>query len=160
MSDTQPEIGSGQPSSFGTPLDPQLKSEFELRRPRTVAEKAEEQKEKLPKPTGYRILIIPETVPERSRGGIHFAESTKNVEQLASVVGYVVALGPDAYKDPGKFPEGAWCKPGDYILFGRYAGAKITMHGEQTHQDLSLRLLNDDEVLAVITNPTDYVGVK
>jgi co-chaperonin GroES (HSP10) len=146
---------------FGTPPDPVLKqTEFTLRKPRSVIEKAESQNDKLPSPTGYRILIIPEAPPERSRGGIEFAESTKQVERLASVVAYVVALGPDAYKDPVKFPEGPWCKPGDYIIFGRYAGSKITMHGDDSESDLQLRLLNDDEVLAIVDNPKDYVGVK
>lgn len=163
-----------QPSTFGTPPDPKLKqatakatkpiadqmSEFASRKPRTSSSKAEEQRDKLPQPTGYRILIIPEVVPTTSKGGIHLAEQTMQVEQLASVVGYVLALGSDAYKDPLKYPEGAWCKPGDYILFGRYAGAKITMHGEKQEEDLSLRLLNDDEILAVVDNPNDYVGVK
>tara|TARA_R110000744_G_scaffold242922_4_gene359962 strand:- start:1053 stop:1610 length:558 start_codon:yes stop_codon:yes gene_type:complete len=166
------------PESFGTPPDPVLKesvsttnsqklhdidksmSEFASRKTRSAADKATEQRAKLPQPTGYRILIIPETVPTESKGGIHLAEQTMQVEQLASVVGYVLALGPDAYKDPLKYPEGAWCKEGDYIIFGRYAGAKITMHGEKQEEDLSLRLLNDDEILAVVSNPNDYVGVK
>ena len=161
-----------QPSTFGTPPDPELKattltkpiaeqmSEFASRKTRSAADKADEQRAKLPQPTGYRILIIPETVPTTSKGGIHLAEETMQVEQLASVVGYVLALGPDAYKDPLKYPEGAWCKTGDYIIFGRYAGAKITMHGEKQEEDLNLRLLNDDEILAVVSNPNDYVGVK
>lgn len=160
-----------QNDTFGTPPDSVLKasvakpiaeqmSEFASRKTRSAADKADDQRAKLPQPTGYRILIIPETVPTESKGGIHLAEQTMQVEQLASVVGYVLALGPDAYKDPLKYPEGAWCKEGDYIIFGRYAGAKITMHGEKQEEDLSLRLLNDDEILAVVSNPNDYVGVK
>ena len=68
-------------------------------------------------------------------------------------------MGPDAYKDINKFPEGPWCKEGDYILFGRYAGARIIMQGEN-NDDLPLRLLDDDMILAVIDNPEDYVGIK
>jgi co-chaperonin GroES (HSP10) len=67
-------------------------------------------------------------------------------------------LGPDAYADASRYPEGPWCKSGDYVLFGRYAGARIVMAGED-NDDLPLRLLNDDEVLAVIDNPEDYVRV-
>tara|TARA_R110000803_G_scaffold79057_1_gene144441 strand:+ start:8086 stop:8613 length:528 start_codon:yes stop_codon:yes gene_type:complete len=158
------------PTSFGTPKAANVKSigdtisEFAKRNtendPVDSATKAEGQRNKLPQPTGYRILIIPEAVPTKSKGGIEYAAQTMQVEQLASVVGYVLALGPDAYKDPLKYPEGAWCKPGDYIIFGRYAGAKITMHGEKQEEDLHLRLLNDDEILAVVSNPNDYVGVK
>ena len=59
-------------------------------------------------------------------------------------MGYVVALGPDAYKDQKKFPDGPWCKEGDWILFGRYAGARFGIEGGE------MRLLNDDEILAVL----------
>ena len=86
--------------------------------------------EKLPNPTGYRI----------------------DKEQLSTVVGYVVRLGPDAYKDPHKYPEGAWCSEGDWVIFGRYAGARIQIEGG------NLRLLNDDEILAVINNPEDILA--
>jgi co-chaperonin GroES (HSP10) len=122
-------------------------------------EKAQSQLHKLPKPTGYRILVVPYSYPKSSKGGILLADSTLKTEELAATVAYVIALGPDAYADPNKFPEGAWCKPGDYVLFGRYAGARIVMQGED-NDDLPLRLLNDDEVLAVIDNPEDYVGIK
>lgn len=124
----------------------------------SLEEKVESQLHKLPKPTGYRILLIPYTIPPRSRGGIHFTHETLNKEQLATTVGYVVELGPSCYTDD-RFQEGGpWCKKGDYILFGRYAGARIMMNGEG--DDLPLRLINDDEVLAVISNPEDYVGVS
>jgi len=122
-------------------------------------EKAQSQLDKLPRPTGYRILIVPYSYPRASKGGILLADSTLKTEELATTVGYVVSLGPDAYSDAGKFPDGPWCKTGDYILFGRYAGARIVMQGED-NDDLPLRLLNDDEVLAVIDNPEDYVGIK
>ena len=99
---------------------------------------------KLPTPTGYRILILPFVPGKVTRGGIHLAKQTVDKERLATVVGYVVRLGPDAYKDDRKFPEGPWCQEGDWIIFGRYAGARIQIEGGD------LRLLNDDEILAVI----------
>ena len=102
---------------------------------------------KLPTPTGYRILILPFVPGKVTRGGIHLAKQTVDKERLATVVGYVVRLGPDAYKDNRKFPEGPWCQEGDWIIFGRYAGARIQIEGGD------LRLLNDDEILAVINDP-------
>lgn len=126
--------------------------------PIDAAEIAEEQREKLPKPTGYRILIIPQNLAPKSKGGIVIPQTSQDRENLASVVGYVVDIGPDAYKDQYKFPEGAWCAPGDYVIFGRYAGSRITMdagHGDK----LELRILNDDEIIAVTTHPKDYIGV-
>jgi len=103
--------------------------------------------ESLPRPTGYRILILPFTASTVTKGGIHLAKATVDKERLATVVGYVVALGPDAYSDPHKFPEGAWCKEGDWVIFGRYAGARFQIEGGD------MRLLNDDEILACIDNP-------
>ena len=107
---------------------------------------------KLPTPTGYRILILPFVPGKVTRGGIHLAKQTVDKERLATVVGYVVRLGPDAYKDNRKFPEGPWCQEGDWIIFGRYAGARIQIEGGD------LRLLNDDEILAVINDPEDILA--
>ena len=121
----------------------------------STEEKAEAQLDKLPRPMGYRILILPYSIPTTTKGGIHLAASTVKTEELATVIGYVMALGPDAYKES----DTPWCKKGDYVLFGRYAGARINMRGEGD-DSLPLRLLNDDEILAVIDNPEDYVGVN
>ena len=108
--------------------------------------------EKLPQPTGYRILILPRGRDPVTKGGIQLARETIDRDSIASVVGYVVAVGPDAYKDLGKFPEGAWCQKGDWVLFGRYAGARFKIDGGE------MRLLNDDEILAVLPDPeaVDY----
>ena len=107
---------------------------------------------KLPKPTGYRMLILPFAPAEKTKGGIYLAKQTVDRERLTTVVGYIVALGPDAYKDLNKFPEGPWCKEGDWVVFGRYAGARIQIDGGD------LRLLNDDEILALINDPEDILG--
>ena len=108
--------------------------------------------EKLPHPTGYRILILPFAPPSVTKSGIHLAKQTVDRESLATVVGYVVRLGPDAYGDENKFPDGAWCQEGDWVIFGRYAGARFKIEGGD------MRLLNDDEILAVIDNPEDILS--
>ena len=108
--------------------------------------------ESLPRPTGYRILILPFTASAVTKGGIHLAKSTVDKERLATVVGYVVAKGPDAYGDLNKFPDGAWCEEDDWVIFGRYAGARFNIEGGD------MRLLNDDEVLAIINNPEDILS--
>jgi len=105
--------------------------------------------EKLPEPTGYRLLILPFTQKAVTKGGIHLAESYVEKERLGTNVGFVVSLGPDAYKDKNKFPNGAWCQARDWVIFGRYAGARIKIDGGD------LRLINDDEILAVVNNPED-----
>ena len=103
----------------------------------------------LPTPTAYRIMILPFSRKQKTKGGIWLADSTLEQERIGTNVGYVVSLGPDAYKDERKFPAGAWCKPKDWVIFGRYAGARIKIEGGE------LRLLNDDDILAVVDNPED-----
>ena len=109
--------------------------------------------ERLPKPTGWRILILPYTLPESTKGGVILSDETRTREQLATNIGYVVSLGPDAYADTDKFPDGAWCKKGDWVMFGRYAGSRFKIDGAEP------RLLNDDEILAVIDDPRDILAV-
>ena len=110
------------------------------------------QTEILPQPTGYRVLILPRGRSAVTDGGIQLVSETIERDTVSSVVGYVISLGPDAYKDPVKFPEGAWCKEGEWVLFGRYAGARFKIDGGE------LRILNDDEILARIPAPeaVDY----
>ena len=103
---------------------------------------------KLPQPTGWRILVPPFKMKEKSKGGIIHTESTLERQQVASTCGLVLAMGPNCY-DKEKFPEGPWCKKGDWIIFARYAGSRIQIDGGE------VRLLNDDEVLATIENPED-----
>ena len=109
--------------------------------------------ERLPKPTGWRILILPYTLPESTKGGVILSDETRTREQLATNIGYVVSLGPDAYADTNKFPDGAWCKKGDWVMFGRYAGSRFKIDGAEP------LLLNDDEILAVIDDPRDILAV-
>ena len=107
----------------------------------------EEHANSLPRPTGYRILILPFSQSSVTKGGIHLAKQTVDKERLSTVVGYVVETGPDAYGDTNKFPDGPWCKKGDGVIFGRYAGARFQIEGGD------MRLLNDDEILALIDDP-------
>ena len=131
------------------PIEPIIKDIIEDKFTPETIEEDESLVEKLPNPTGYRILILPFTQKSVTKGGIHLADSYLEKERLGTNVGFVVSLGPDAYKDKNKFPNGAWCQERDWIIFGRYAGARIKIDGGD------LRLLNDDEVLAVVNNQED-----
>tara|TARA_R100001129_G_scaffold125685_1_gene88051 strand:+ start:62 stop:493 length:432 start_codon:yes stop_codon:yes gene_type:complete len=123
----------------------------EVKEDKTV-EEITSQLDILPQPTGYRVLILPRGRSAVTDGGIQLVSETIERDTVSSVVGYVISLGPDAYKDSVKFPEGAWCKEGEWVLFGRYAGARFKIDGGE------LRLLNDDEILARIPDPeaVDY----
>jgi len=98
-------------------------------------------KEKLPEPSGWRILILPYRGKGKTAGGIYIPDSTVDREALATVCGYVVKVGPLAYKDKEKFGDSdPWCKEGDWVIFGRYAGSRFKIDGGE------VRLLNDDEI--------------
>jgi len=132
-------------------FDKGTKAEEEIVEEKSVEEIAS-QVDSLPQPTGYRVLILPRGRSAVTDGGIQLVSETIERDTVSSVVGYVISLGPDAYKDTVKFPEGAWCQEGEWVLFGRYAGARFKIDGGE------LRLLNDDEILARIPDPeaVDY----
>jgi co-chaperonin GroES (HSP10) len=121
-----------------------------------VEEAEEEQRmenirEHLPQPTGWRIVVLPYRGAKRTKGGIELAEETLERQQLTTTCAYVLAVGPLAYKDTDKFPDGPWCKEGDWIIFGRYAGARMGIDGGE------IRILNDDEILARVKDPEDIL---
>tara|TARA_R110000737_G_scaffold124252_1_gene156453 strand:+ start:149 stop:580 length:432 start_codon:yes stop_codon:yes gene_type:complete len=106
---------------------------------------------KLPQPTGWRILILPFKMGEKTKGGILMGQDTLEKQQVASQCGNVLAMGPDCYQDKDRYKQGPWCKVGDWVMFARYAGSRIKIEGGE------VRLLNDDEILATIKNPEDIL---
>lgn len=118
--------------------------------PKTPAILLEEEVRKakqLPDPSGYRILCAVPEIERTTEGGIIKADITMHNEELLSVVLFVVKLGPDCYKDERRFPSGAWCKEGDFVLVRPHAGTRVKIH------DKEFRLLNDDSVEAVVEDP-------
>jgi co-chaperonin GroES (HSP10) len=105
--------------------------------------------ERLPQPTGYRVLIIPYYPSEKTKGGLYVPDQVRDREAFATVAAYVVKLGPDAYKDSQKFPNGPWCNEKDWVLIGRYAGNRFKVEG------LEVRIINDDNIIATILDPKD-----
>jgi len=106
---------------------------------------------KLPQPTGWRILVLPFKMGEKTKGGILMGQDTLEKQQVASQCGNVLAMGSDCYRDKNRYKQGPWCKVGDWVMFARYAGSRIKIEGGE------VRLLNDDEVLATIKNPEDIL---
>lgn len=107
--------------------------------------------DRIPRPTGWRIVLLPYRGAQKTKGGIVLADQTIERNQLTTVCAYVLRVGDLAYKDTSKFPNGAWCKEGDWVIFGRYAGARLGIDGGE------IRILNDDEILAVINDPEDIL---
>ena len=110
-------------------------------------ETIEDQRDQLPDPSGWRILVLPFTPKEKTKGGIIIAQESLEKLRIATNCGYVIKLGPLAYHDKEKYPTGPWCKKGEWVIFARYAGSRLPIEGGE------VRLLNDDEVLGPIDNP-------
>ena len=109
-------------------------------------ESIKEMVDQLPEPVGYRILVLPFTPREKTKGGILFSQEQLDKARIATTCGYVLKMGDLAYKDEDKFIE-PWCKVGDWVMFARYAGARLPIEGGE------VRILNDDEVLGTIGDP-------
>jgi len=107
--------------------------------------------QRMPTPTGWRILILPYQGKGKTEGGILLPDSVVERESVATVCGYVLKVGSLAYADKTKFPDGAWCKERNWVIFGRYAGARFRIDGGE------VRILNDDEVIGVVQDPDDIL---
>ena len=103
--------------------------------------------DQLPNPSGYRMLVLPFTPKEKTKGGIIFSQESLDKARIATNCGYVLKLGPLCYHDKDKFPTGPWCKEKDWVIFARYAGSRLPIEGGE------VRLLNDDEVLGTVKDP-------
>jgi chaperonin GroES len=117
--------------------------------PKKVEKDLTSETAKLPKPTGWRLLVLPFKMKEKTKGGILITDDVIERSQVASTCGLVLDVGPDCYKDKERYPDGPWCKKGTWVIFARYAGSRMKIDGGE------VRLLNDDEVLATVENPED-----
>lgn len=113
----------------------------------TLADTPERKAKQLPDPSGYRILCAIPEIDEQYESGILKSDITLQHEELLTTVLFVVKMGPDCYKDPSRFPTGAWCKEGDFILVRPHAGTRLKIHGRE------FRIINDDSVEGVVEDP-------
>tara|TARA_R100000008_G_C3559547_1_gene155275 strand:- start:19 stop:426 length:408 start_codon:yes stop_codon:yes gene_type:complete len=107
--------------------------------------------EKVPVPTGFRIVLFPLLLKKKTKAGLHLTDDTIEQSQIATNICKVLKVGPDAYKDTERFPNGPWCKEGDWVLITKYAGSRIRIDGGE------LRIINDDEILATVDDPRDIL---
>jgi len=108
---------------------------------------ADEKAKQLPTPSGYRILCA---IPEQDKefdSGIIKADETIMIEETLTTVLFVVAMGPDCYKDPSRFPTGPYCEVGDFVLIRPNAGTRLVIHGKE------FRMINDDSVEGTVDDP-------
>ena len=118
-----------------------------------TVEKVAELKDKslrLPQPVGYKVLVTLPNIEEKTEGGIIKPDSVIAKESTAANIGFVMALGPDAYADKDKFPSGAWCKEGDFVIMRSYSGTRMFVDGKE------FRMLNDDSIEGVVADPRGF----
>ena len=113
----------------------------------TLPQTDEEKARQLPEPKGYRILCALPEADEKFDSGIVKSSETMRNEEVLSTVFFVVKLGPDCYKDDKRFPNGPWCKEGDFILARPNSGTRLKIHGRE------FRIINDDSVEAIVQDP-------
>ena len=107
--------------------------------------------DRMPSPTGWRILILPYQGKGKTESGLYLPDDVVEKNKVSTQVGYVLKVGPLAYKDSEKFPSGPWCQEKDWVMFARYAGSRFAIDGGE------VRILNDDEILARIMDPEDVL---
>jgi co-chaperonin GroES (HSP10) len=112
---------------------------------------AAEKAKQLPQPSGYRILCALPEAEETFDSGIIKSDETRRHDELLTTVLFVVDLGPDCYLDKTRFPNGPWCKKGDFVLVRPHAGTRLVIH------DREFRIINDDSIEGVVADPR---GIK
>ena len=107
----------------------------------------------LPAPQGFKILIGLPKIEAKYESGILKADAIIRQDEVATVVGFIIKMGPDCYKDTARFPSGPYCKEGDFVLMRAYAGTRFKLH------DVEFRLVNDDSIEAVVFDPRGFSRV-
>jgi len=134
----------------GSKISEEIKKEQEISIP-TDPKSIDEMLDKIPDPTGWRILVRPYVPPKKTKGGIYMSDESQERISLATTCALVLKMGPLCYKDEEKFPTGPWCKEGDWVVFGRYAGSRFKVDiGE-------VRILNDDEIIGTVSDPQNII---
>ncbi len=109
---------------------------------------AERKAKQLPDPSGFKLLcMVPKVEEEFGESGIIKSSEAVRVEEQTTIVLFVAKIGPDAYKDPTRFPSGPWCKVGDFVVVRAYSGTRIKIHGTEW------RIINDDSVDGTVEDP-------
>lgn len=101
----------------------------------------------LPIPAGFRILCMVPKIEDAYESGLVKADAVKDIESSSTVVLFVAKLGAGAYQDKTRFPDGPWCKEGDFVLVRAYTGTRLKIHGTEW------RIINDDTVEGTVEDP-------
>jgi co-chaperonin GroES (HSP10) len=136
-------------------LEEKYKEEAKLEKSKRVDEtNVDSIQDELPTPTGWRLLVLPYKGQGKTKGGVILTDQHMEERGYTTVTALVLKMGEECYKNEERFPNGPWCKKGDWIIFGRYAGSRFGIEGGE------VRILNDDEIIAVVKDPEDILQYK
>ena len=105
----------------------------------------------IPNPVGYRMLVRPWSGQAKTKGGVILTDETVEESQITTNICKVLKTGSLCYKDKERYPDGPWCKEGDWVIITRYSGSRVKIDGGE------LRIVNEDEILAVVDDPRDIL---
>lgn len=111
---------------------------------------AEEKAKQLPNPAGFMLLtVVPEAMEEYADSEVGLIKDSKTMhyEEVLTPVLFVIKMGPEAYQDKSRFPSGARCKVGDFVIVRPNTGTRLKIHGRE------FRMINDDSVEGVVQDP-------
>ena len=127
----------------GLVLPPDVAAELEAEM-KDATEKARQ----LPDPVGWKILCaVPQAEDTFEGSSILMSDAMRKQEEIATTVLFVVKVGPDCYQDKTKYPQGPWCKEGDFVLVRTYSGTRFKIHGRE------FRVIYEDQVEATVQDP-------
>jgi co-chaperonin GroES (HSP10) len=112
---------------------------------------ADKKAKQLPDPKTFHLLCVVPDAEEEYEGGLIKSGQTMHYEEVLTPVLFVVKLGPDAYKDEKRFPNGPSCKEGDFIVVRPNSGTRLKIHGRE------FRIINDDSVEATVEDPRGII---
>lgn len=79
-------------------------------------------------PQAYNVLVAPQEVAAKTKGGLFLPDEVKTREQFAQTEGVLVAVSPMAFRFADWPEDRAAEKPaiGDRVFFSRYVATKVT----------------------------------
>jgi co-chaperonin GroES (HSP10) len=108
---------------------------------------AEKKATQIPNPATFHLLCMVPQAEEESESGLAKAGNTMHYEEVLTPVLFVAKMGPDAFGDEKRFPNGPSCKVGDFVIVRPNSGTRLKIHGTEW------RIINDDSVEAVVEDP-------
>ena len=98
-------------------------------------------------PVEYKVLIKPEKVEDKTKGGLYLPDTTKERQQAAQTFGIFIAAGGNAFEEINPpLPQ-----PGDRVCYAKYAGSTVKgVDGEE------YQIINDKDVAGIIYDEVNY----